>query len=271
MEGVLVRQVLDGWEDGRGVRPNRKLGAQAQRRHRMRMVRVGRRAVFLVCIVAASSVIASCHPSDGIALLATSTIGPKHATDYATLQASPSPVLMSEPYPISTPLPTLQVLPYPAATFDATVSAIVAAKQTDAAMMGLTLTAQPTSLPEPTGIFSASGPLAVSGFGVIDPINYWRGTINGREAIVIAGVVANTSRGVVFVQMRLPNRWHSDGYVTPVEEGPVHIVAERQGRIELVSAKGTTLYFDVPGLRYVSSASEAVPTITPESSSLPFP
>ena len=52
-------------------------------------------------------------------------------------------------------------------------------------------------------------------------------------------------------------------YNTPSKKGPVRIVGAQGQRLILKTDDGTTLYFDFPSRRFVSSLTEIVPTITP--------
>ncbi|HLY27041.1 MAG TPA: hypothetical protein VKQ72_11925 [Aggregatilineales bacterium] len=60
-----------------------------------------------------------------------------------------------------------------------------------------------------------------------------------------------------------PLRGFNKQYATPGRHGSVRITGEHNNRLTLLSTDGNTFYFDVPGLQFVPSLTEVVPTITP--------
>jgi hypothetical protein len=151
------------------------------------------------------------------------------------------------------------------ATNDA-VATIVAMKATDATARAIELTASPfpTPVPGPTGIrvdeyqkleWAKQGLVVENGFG---------GFVNGNPVNIWAGAhVSDPNQGVVQVLWVLPYRTFQVRVSTPGQHGSVHITGEAHNRLTLVSADGTTFYFDIPGLTFVSSPTEVVPSITP--------
>jgi hypothetical protein len=109
-----------------------------------------------------------------------------------------------------------------------------------------------------------------SGEGLgLDAINAWAGIWDGKQVSVYAGVLLdNPNQGAVFI---LIHRVIADQFLTPTKHGGVRVVSEHNNRLTLVSTDGTTYYFDIPALTFVSSLTAFAPSITPALTRTPFP
>jgi hypothetical protein len=102
--------------------------------------------------------------------------------------------------------------------------------------------------------------------------NAWSGPINGGNMSVFAGAYSGASdQGTLEIiwTARYLNPSRELRYDTPGKHGSIHIVRADNNRLTLVSTDGTTFYFDVPGLQFVSSLTDVVPTITPPAAGTP--
>lgn len=161
---------------------------------------------------------------------------------------SPSPGATTTPEPTETYPPTEDW----SATETAWPITQVAARATFEAWQ----TANPFTEPTPiAGIHDFNGPVVYPQY-VYE--NQWANYINNHWVAVFAGAYSdNLAQGiVVFV-------WNSELYETPLPAGSVHIVAEDNYRLTLLSTDGTIFYFDIPARRFVDSLTEVVPTATP--------
>jgi hypothetical protein len=100
-------------------------------------------------------------------------------------------------------------------------------------------------------------------------LNGWRGLWDGKVVGVYAGAWAEGSdQGIIDV-------WFDSGevgkFLTPTRHGGVRVVSEQDNRLTLVSTDGTTYYFDIPSLSYVSSLTVFAPSITPVPTRTPVP
>lgn len=94
--------------------------------------------------------------------------------------------------------------------------------------------------------------------------NEWVGYVNGREVVIWVGaLISDPSQGGVQVSYKYPERTLLQQFLTTEKRGSLHVVAETNNRLTLVSTQGVTFYFDVPGFKFVSSLEEVVPTATP--------
>ena len=124
-----------------------------------------------------------------------------------------------------------------------------------------------TIIPNPTGIFP-SRPSMGSFHSWVDivPENVWFGNIMGQNVTVFAGASGDDpNQGLLYVIVVSNNGAHYTwgGYPTPVKSGSVHIESYDGSRLTLKTKGGDSLYFDAAALRFISSLSEIVPTITP--------
>ena len=122
-----------------------------------------------------------------------------------------------------------------------------------------------TDIPMPTGIFTN---ISKAQFFWVDivPENRWQGYIMGQNMRVYAGASGDDpNQGLLYVIVVSNNGAHYTwgGYPTPVKSGSVHIESYDGSRLTLKTKDGDTLYFDAAALRFISSLSEIVPTITP--------
>jgi len=99
--------------------------------------------------------------------------------------------------------------------------------------------------------------------------------VDGNNVSVFAGAwAADPDQGTLQVIWKVYylGRSIKGQYVTPGRHGSVHITVGENNRLTLVSTDGSTFYFDVPGLQFVPSLTELVPTITPPPNNTPqFP
>jgi hypothetical protein len=144
------------------------------------------------------------------------------------------------------------------------IATIGALKRLEATAWIIKMTTSPIPVGIPPGqrIFDAQGPTqkAMRGLGLIVQ-NIWTGNINDRTVSVYAGAqTANPDDGGLIV-------WDDDQhggrhlFSVPGKHGAVKIVAEKNGRLTLASADQGLFYFDVPGLRFVNSLAEVIPTM----------
>ncbi len=103
----------------------------------------------------------------------------------------------------------------------------------------------------------------------LDAINAWGGIWDGTQVSVYAGALLDDpNQGAIFILIHLVI---ADQFLTPTKHGGVRVVSERNNRLTLVSTDGTTYYFDIPALSYVSSLTAFAPSITPAPTRTPFP
>jgi hypothetical protein len=137
---------------------------------------------------------------------------------------------------------------------------------TQKANAGATAAARSPTTPEiaPTGIYDDEKFKAqwqAFGFNVK---NAWFGIVDGNLVTVFAGASSiDQQQGMLKVSMILPNREFQGEFATAEKHGALQITAEQNNRLTLVSTDGTTFYFDVPAMRFVSSPTEVAPTMTP--------
>lgn len=121
-----------------------------------------------------------------------------------------------------------------------------------------------TPVIDPTGIYDDERHKAQwFKFGFIVE-NAWFGLVNGNIVTVYAGApVSDPEQGKLQINMVMPNRLFDGEFATPERNGALRVVAELNNRLTLMTTNGTTYYFDVPAMRFVSSLEEIVPTATP--------
>ena len=73
------------------------------------------------------------------------------------------------------------------------------------------------------------------------------------------------AQGILWVQIAPYGRFYQDKFIipSPVLAGRLSITGAMGDRLILNSEQGQTFYFDVPGLRFVDSLKEKIPTVTP--------
>ena len=155
------------------------------------------------------------------------------------------------------------------------VATILEIKRQGNTEMAMTASALPqlTWTPGPTAISDdehTKGQWLAFGF-VVE--NAWGGPINGGNMSVYAGAyVDQMDQGtleVVFVAPYLDSS-RVLRYDTPGKHGSIHIVSADNNRLTLISTDNTTFFFDIPGLEFVPSLTEVVPTITPPPTDTPL-
>ncbi|MGQ0603730.1 MAG: hypothetical protein ACT4QE_18780 [Anaerolineales bacterium] len=137
---------------------------------------------------------------------------------------------------------------------------------TQKANIGATAAARPPTTPEvePTGIYDDEKFKAqwqAFGFNVQ---NAWFGIVSGILVTVFAGAPSSDQQqGMLKVSVILPYREFQGEFTTLDKQGSLSVVAEQNNRLILTSTDGTTFYFDVPAMRFVSSLTEVASTMTP--------
>jgi hypothetical protein len=92
--------------------------------------------------------------------------------------------------------------------------------------------------------------------------NYWRGKINGNNAIVFAGVlVDDPSQGFIAVQITSKRTTVGGRYPSPTKSGSLRILEEENNILVIQSAKGEVFYFNVLTQQYVTSLEKDAPTV----------
>lgn len=174
--------------------------------------------------------------------------------------------MLSASSPIATQFenPTLSITDFPTETPFETVFDDLEATETAWAVVRATvqptfeswLTSQPIIDATPIkGIHDFNGPAVYPQY-VYD--NEWANDIDGNWIVVFAGSLRDDpTQGIIIFG------WDEEVYETPIKSGSVHIVAEDNYRLTLMSANNTIFYFDIPGRRFVDSLTQVVPTVTP--------
>lgn len=183
----------------------------------------------------------------------------------------------SETPKILTALPTANVTPISGETPDISATQtqeVIATLVADKQIMAATLANQlPIATPEPgpTGIVDDNY-VKFSGSKLgLDTQNGWSGIENGNLVGVWAGsLIGDSQQGALYLILTLPYRFYKEQFLTADKHGALHIVAEQNNRLVLISTDGTTYYFDVPARRFVSSLDDIVPTATPLPTYTPY-
>ena len=129
-------------------------------------------------------------------------------------------------------------------------------------------TPEPPQL-RPTGIFSANGDLWHEGLAMVDA---WQQIVDGSWAWIEVGAYRERpDKGVLYSVWELPNAGFAHFIGVPEGTGPLRIVRAQGYRIELRSADGQTLYFDVPSQQLVSSVEVMAATVTAQPTWTPQP
>jgi hypothetical protein len=202
-------------------------------------------------------------PTQGSASVAASTSPSSSSQQPATPPQEPT-TAVPNPYPMEIPLT-------PSAAAAEATSSFLSTRKADLHATFLATTPSPTppvTIP-PTG---TREDMYVKPSGEklgLDAINAWAGIWDGKQISVFAGAILDDpNQGAIFV-------WISDvianQFLTPTKHGGVRVMSERNNRLTLVSTDGTTYYFDIPALSYVSSLTAFAPSITPAPTRTPFP
>jgi hypothetical protein len=221
----------------------------------------------------------------GLAIVAAITIaiittlrGP--ASGSLTVVASSSPT-SSPQQPARPPQTTTALVPYPVPAI--ALTPIAAASETAAAeaiyytQQAIFRATDQASTPLPTGkaIYLPTGTMDY-GFYLdagkllgIKALNGWFGLWDGKSIAIYAGATSDDpDQGVIAVAI---NSAPFGNFPTPTKHGGVRVVGEHDNRLTLVSTDGTTYYFDIPSLSYVSSLTAFAPSITPPPTRTPYP
>jgi hypothetical protein len=199
----------------------------------------------------------------------------------ATAAASSNPT--SSPQQTATPPqepPTVLPYPYPMMIYPTTTPTAVGADKTVDAIVTQKFAFQETFqaiTPSPTAPFtypptgaSENGYDIASGqlLGVV-VLNGWRGIWDGKPVGIYAGASSDDpDQGVIAVVI---NSGPFGNFPAPTRHGGVRVVSEQDNRLTLVSTDGTTYYFDIPAMSYVSSMTVFAPSITPPPTRTPSP
>jgi hypothetical protein len=93
--------------------------------------------------------------------------------------------------------------------------------------------------------------------------NAWKYDMGDGYILVIAGYSpANPDEGILLVDIDRKNIVTSRTFKAPGNSGSIRIVKAVGMRLVLETHKKDTLYFDVPGLKFVNSLEEVAPTAT---------
>jgi hypothetical protein len=199
-----------------------------------------------------------------------------------TVVASPSPTSSPQqpatppqepttavPYPIpGVPVPSLTLTAIVQETLDKTVAA--QATQGFAIIETLEAITPSPTLPvtyPPTGTSEDMYDIASGQMLGIDALNGWYGIWNAKVIGVYAGS-SDPDQGVIVVVINADPFGY---FPTPTKHGAVRVVSEHNNRLTLVATDGTTYYFDIPAMSYVSSLTAFAPSITPPPTRTPVP
>lgn len=93
--------------------------------------------------------------------------------------------------------------------------------------------------------------------------NAWKYDMGDGYILIVAGYSpTNPDEGILFVDIERKNVVTSRTFKAPGNSGSIRIVKAVGMRLVLETNKKGNLYFDVPGLKFVNSLDEVVPTAT---------
>jgi hypothetical protein len=200
----------------------------------------------------------------------------------ATIAASPSPTSSSQPTTTPSQEPTT-VVPYPYPNPYEFLTSTAAVRQTAAGPLetqkAIMLATYLATTPSPTPIrtFPPTGTredmyVKPSGDKLgLDAQNAWFGVLDGRPISVYAGALSGVpEQGAIYIFVEFPTGGVNEQILTPTQHGGVRVVGEHNNRLKLVSTDGTTYYFDIPTLGFVSSLTAIAPSATPSPTSVPY-
>lgn len=96
------------------------------------------------------------------------------------------------------------------------------------------------------------------------PQNVWVGLVDGEWVSLYAGALrSDPQKGALLLVTVFPDRVDQERFVVPLSNGALHIRSQNVQRLTLVSASGSTYYFDVLARRFVGTLTEYVDTATP--------
>jgi hypothetical protein len=202
-------------------------------------------------------------PAQGIAIVAASPSPTSSPQQLATSLQEPTTVV---PYPVPIYPPTSPTVVGAAMTVNAIVTQKIAVRETFQA-----ITPSPT-LPiiyPPTGTSEDPRDIATGHLLGLNVLNGWNGILDGKAVGVYSGASSfDPEQGLIAIVI---NSAPFGNFPTPTKHGGVRVVSEQDNRLTLVSTDGTTYYFDVPAMSYVSSLTAFAPSITPPPTRTPFP
>lgn len=100
--------------------------------------------------------------------------------------------------------------------------------------------------------------------------NYWFEK-KGREQITVYAGYDGVEQDQGTIYVSRPGAYRLERFDTPTRAGAVTIIDAIGEVLILESENGSTFYFNIPGLRYVQTPEEVVPTVTPEPTRTPDP
>jgi hypothetical protein len=197
-----------------------------------------------------------------------------------TAATSPDPT-SSPQQPATPPQTTIAEVPYPVPAIALTPSAVAAETAAAEAIyytqqaISLATYQASTPLPTekaiylPTGTMENGSEMVAGKLLRINALNGWSGIWDGKAIAIYAGATSDDpDQGVIAVAI---NSAPFGKFPTPTKHGGVRVVSEQDNRLTLVSTDGTTYYFDIPAMSYVSSLTVFAPSITPWPTRTPFP
>ncbi len=96
------------------------------------------------------------------------------------------------------------------------------------------------------------------------PQNLWVGLLDGEWVSLYAGALrSDPQQGALLLMTVFPDRVDQERFVVPLSNGALRISSQNVQRLTLVSANGSTYYFDVLARRFVGTLTEYVETATP--------
>jgi hypothetical protein len=94
--------------------------------------------------------------------------------------------------------------------------------------------------------------------------NVWVGLLDGVWVSLYAGALqSDPQQGALLLVTISPGSVDQERFVLPLSHGPLRISAQNVQRLTLISADGTTYWFDVLARRFVGSLTEYADTATP--------
>lgn len=91
--------------------------------------------------------------------------------------------------------------------------------------------------------------------------NAWKQDLGDGYMLIIAGCSpTDTSKGILHVSIHRKGYTTSRTFLVPGEKGSIRIIEAAGTRLVLEAANKETLYFDMPGLSFVDTLQEVVPT-----------
>jgi hypothetical protein len=218
----------------------------------------------------------------GLAIVAAITIAiittlREPAPGSIAVAASTSPTSSTQ-QPATPPQTTTAEVPYPIPAIALTPSAVAAETAaaeaiyyTQQAATRQAYTPPPTekAIYLPTGTMENGFEMVAGKLLGIKALNGWSGIWDGKAVAIYAGATSDDpDQGVIAVAI---NSAPFGKFPTPTKHGGVRVVSEHNNRLMLVSTDGTTYYFDIPAMSYVSSLTVFAPSITPPLTRTPVP